>query len=176
MSLMKSLGYIYCLSLKYKRTLGTGCFVADIPLLLLGGLKSPQLRWKPAELLGQEVTFPQRAGDGSGAGDRECLCAWGWGALHVLPALRKGLASAREQPASSLQLRGLLARASRAVTGEGLWVEMLVGLEVSVPEQQAQDAGAGGAMQPGSGSASRSKENLIRFGTICREQSGRVKH
>lgn len=44
MRLRQSLGYVYSLSLKYERTLGTGCFVAETRLLLLRGLNSPQLR------------------------------------------------------------------------------------------------------------------------------------
>lgn len=40
MRLMQSLGYVYYFSLKYERSLGTGCFAVDIPLLLLGSPNS----------------------------------------------------------------------------------------------------------------------------------------
>lgn len=120
---------------------------------------------RPPSHTGQEIASKQE--------NQECLLCTGPGrALQFCVPLMlwEGPASAWEQFVSVTALRAVSKgkQGNRAVTGEGLLVEMLGGwakgrLEVSLPEQDAHDAGAGGAVQaaPGSGTASWSTKTSL---------------
>lgn len=141
------IGYVYYLSLKYKKTLGTGCLAGDIPWLLVGGLNSPQLWQKPAVW---EATVPQQTGGAPKRENQETLRAWGWEHFALLPT---PAAMGRSHLCTGALCLIVLApktvskgeQGDRAVTGEGLLVDMTAKgrLEVSLPEQDA-----GGAVQP----------------------------
>lgn len=144
---MQSLGCMYYLSLKYERTLGTGCPAVDILWLLLGGLNSPQLWQEPAAW---EATVPQQTGDVPKRENQETLHARGWERSALLPAPAAMGTSHFCTGALCLIVTALRTvskgeQGDRAVTGGGLLVDMTVKgrLEVSLPEQDA-----GGAVQP----------------------------